>query len=142
MWTLLISCLINSFLDIVQKIKNRFFKNYKSPSRFCILISNGAQNFKSLGIWFSNLFPLFLRKCTFKPYFFPEPTKYWLNFIRFLEYKYKIRLVSILRKRKDQALISKSTILKFPAQFSSHFFPGKSIYKSKTRFRDAWFVFH
>ena len=39
----------------------------------------------------------------------------WLNFIHFLGYKYKIRLVSILRKRKNQALISISTILKFSA---------------------------
>ena len=30
----------------------------------------------------------------------------WLNFIHFLGYKYKIRLVSILRKREDQASIS------------------------------------
>ena len=41
----------------------------------------------------------------------------WLNFIHFLGYKYKIKLVSILRKREDQALISISTILKFSAQF-------------------------
>ena len=40
----------------------------------------------------------------------------WLNFIHFSGYKDKIRLVSILRKREDQALISISTILKFPAQ--------------------------
>ena len=40
----------------------------------------------------------------------------WLNFIHFLGYKYKIILVSILRKREDQALISISTILKFSAQ--------------------------
>ena len=39
----------------------------------------------------------------------------WLNFIHFSGYKYKIRLVSRLRKREDQALISISTILKFPA---------------------------
>ena len=41
----------------------------------------------------------------------------WLNFIHFLGYKYKIKLVSILWKREDQALISISTILKFSAQF-------------------------
>ena len=64
----------------------------------------------------------------------------WLNFIHFLgckwvceyvrwdlqeapswatqtAYKYKIKLVSILWKREDQALISISTILKFSAQF-------------------------
>ena len=40
----------------------------------------------------------------------------WLNFIHFLGYKYKIRFVSILRKREDQAFISISTILKFTAQ--------------------------
>ena len=37
-----------------------------------------------------------------------------LNFLHFLGYKY--RLVSILRKRDDQALISISTILKFSTQ--------------------------
>ena len=37
----------------------------------------------------------------------------WLNFVHFYGYKYKIRLVSILRKREDHALISISTILKF-----------------------------
>jgi len=39
----------------------------------------------------------------------------WLNFIHFSRYKYKIKLVLILRKREDQALISISTILKFSA---------------------------
>ena len=38
----------------------------------------------------------------------------WFNFIHFSGYKYKIRLVR-LRKREEQALISISTILKFPA---------------------------
>ena len=47
----------------------------------------------------------------------------WLNFIHFSGYKYKIRLVSILRKREDQALISISTVLKFSAQILlSNFF--------------------
>ena len=49
----------------------------------------------------------------------------WLNFIQFLGYKYKIRLVSILRKRENQALISISIILKFSAQIKflfSYFF--------------------
>jgi len=41
-----------------------------------------------------------------------------LNFIHFSEYKCKIRLVLILRKREDQALISISTILKFSAQIN------------------------
>ena len=40
----------------------------------------------------------------------------WLDFIHFSEYKYKIRSVSILRQRKDQALNSISTILKCSAQ--------------------------
>ena len=39
----------------------------------------------------------------------------WLNFTHFSEYKYKIKLVSRLRKREDLALISISTILKFQA---------------------------
>ena len=39
----------------------------------------------------------------------------WLNFIHFSRYNYKIRLVSIERKRDDEALISISTILKFSA---------------------------
>ena len=38
----------------------------------------------------------------------------WLNFILFSGYKYKIKF--ILRKREDKALISISTILKFPVQ--------------------------
>ena len=42
----------------------------------------------------------------------------WLNFIHFPGYKYKIRLVSILKKREDQALISISTVLKFSARFT------------------------
>ena len=40
----------------------------------------------------------------------------WFNFIHFLRYKYKIKLVSVLRKRDDQALISISTILKYSAK--------------------------
>jgi len=39
----------------------------------------------------------------------------WLNFIYFTGNKCKIKLVSILRKREDQALISIFTILKFSA---------------------------
>ena len=42
----------------------------------------------------------------------------WLNFYHFSGYKYKIRLVLILRKREDHALISISTILKFSAQIT------------------------
>ena len=41
-----------------------------------------------------------------------------MNFKHFSGYKYKIRLVSILRKREDQALISISTILKFSALYN------------------------
>ena len=48
----------------------------------------------------------------------------WLNFIHFSRYKYKIRLVSRLRKREDQALISISTILKFPALGNLFFIKG------------------
>ena len=51
----------------------------------------------------------------------------WLNFIHFSGYMYKIRLVSKLRKREDQALISISTILKFLAQKS------KKIEKTKIK---------
>ena len=42
----------------------------------------------------------------------------WLNFKHLSGYKYKIRLVSILRKREDQALICISTILKFSARIN------------------------
>ena len=43
-------------------------------------------------------------------------TRLWLvKFYTLSGYKYKIKLVSILRKREDQALISISTILKFSA---------------------------
>ena len=45
----------------------------------------------------------------------------WLTFIHFSGYKYKTRLVSILKKREVQALISISTILKFSALFGSIF---------------------
>ena len=60
------------------------------------------------------------------PFPYSHPTIYlfhirdsdWLNFIHFSGYKHKIRLVSILRKREDQALIYISTILKCSAQFA------------------------
>ena len=48
----------------------------------------------------------------------------WLNCIHFSGYKYKIKLVSILRKREDRALISISTILKFSAQSSKLLYCG------------------
>ena len=49
MWTLLISFLIHSFLDIVRKNKKNRFSKLQSPSRFYTLILNGAQNFKFPG---------------------------------------------------------------------------------------------
>jgi len=55
---------------------------------------NGPQNFKFIG--------------------FVYATRVWLNFIHFSGYKYKIRLVSILRKREDPAFISISTKYKIP----------------------------
>ena len=66
----------------------------------------------------------------------------WLNFIHFSGYKYKIRLVS--RLREDQALISISTILKFPAQesweFSKH--KNKAVSAIKLTFLDfqIWII--
>ena len=63
-----------------------------------ILTLNGAQNFEIYRLHTCN-----------------ECNSDWLNFIHFLGYKYKIRLVLILRKGEDQALISISTILKFLA---------------------------
>ena len=78
MWTLLISCLIHSFLDKVQKNQKPVFQNFKFP-----------------GFWYATLIG-------------------WILYT-FQDTSYKIRLVSRLRKREDQALISISTILKFPA---------------------------
>ena len=93
--TLLIFFLNRSFLDIVEKDqKPGFFFKLESPSCFCIL--NGAQNFKLIG--------------------FHIRDSDWWNFIHFSGYKHKIRLISILRKREDQALISISRFLKFTAQ--------------------------
>ena len=82
MWTLKISCLIHSFLEIVQKKSKTCFSKFQ-------------------------IFRLLIRDSN------------WLNFINFHDKsttQYKIRLVSRLRQREDQALISVSTILKFPAQ--------------------------
>ena len=66
----------------------------------------------------------------------------WLNSIHFSRYKYKIRLVSVLRKREDQALISISTILKFSVRsnivnFKKKFkYPKKTYwYNSKTKYK-------
>ena len=94
--TLLIFLLSRYFLDIEEKKSKNGFSKLENPSRFCILILNGAQNFKFTGFY--------------------KPCSDWLNFIDFSGYKYKIRLVSILRKREDQALISISTILTFSAR--------------------------
>ena len=75
--TLLIFFLNRIFLDRVEKNQKPFF----FPFPFLYIILNGAQNFK-YHIWDSD----------------------WINFLHFLGYKYKIRLVLILRKREDQAL--------------------------------------
>ena len=54
----------------------------------------------------------------------------WLNFIHFSGYKYKIRLVSRLRK-KVQALISISIILKFSAQVRFYTDPRENSLKEE-----------
>jgi len=85
-------------LDIVEKNQKPFLKIRESLP-FLYKILNGAQNFQFIGFIFATL--------------------KWLNIKHFSEYKYKkykIRLVSIIGKREDQALISISTILKFSAQ--------------------------
>ena len=52
----------------------------------------------------------------------------WLNFMYFSGYcKHKINLVSILRKREDQVLISIPTILTFSALLSAHIYLNKSL---------------
>ena len=55
------------------------------------------------------------RRAKFKIYRLHIRDSDWLNFIHFSGYKYKIRLIWILWKREDQALISISTVLKFSA---------------------------
>ena len=95
MWTLLISCLIHSFLDKVQKNQKWVFKIRES-----------------LPFLYINLY----WRAKFQISRFLILDSDWLNFIHFSRYKYKIRLFSRLRKRENQALISISTILKFPAQ--------------------------
>ena len=101
MWTLLISCLIHSFLDVVQKHQNRFFKIRESLP-FLYINLNWRAKFQ--------IYRLLIRDSD------------WLNLIHFLGYTYKIRLVSRLRKREDQALISISTILKFPVLITFYVF--------------------
>ena len=54
----------------------------------------------------------------------------WLHFIHFSGYKYKIRLVSRLRK-KVQALISISIILKFSAQVRFYTDPTENSLKEE-----------
>ena len=65
---------------------------------FLNIILNGAQNFKFIGFIYATLTD-------------------WILY-SFQGLKYKIKLVSIIGKREDQALISISTILKFSAQVS------------------------
>ena len=84
-----------SFLDIVEKNQDPFFFLKKR------IPSASLHNLK----W----------RAKFQTYRLHIRDYDWLNFIQFSGYKYKIRLVSILRKREDQALISISTILKFSA---------------------------
>ena len=93
--TLLIFFLNCSLLDIVQKNQKLVFK----IREFLLLL---YINLKWLAKF--QIYRLHIRDSD------------WLNFIHFLRYKYKIKLVSVLRKRDDQALISISTILKYSAQ--------------------------
>ena len=85
--TLFIFFLNHSFLDLVEKNKKTYFLIERVPPV-------SVYNLK----W----------RAKFQIYRLP-----WLNFIQFSGYKFKIRLVSILRE--DQALIWISTILKFSA---------------------------
>jgi len=58
MWTLLISCLIHSLLDKVEKNQKPIFFKLRVIPVFCkliILILNGAQNFKFIGFIFATL---------------------------------------------------------------------------------------
>ena len=77
-----------------KKIKNRYFKIWKF---FPFLFINLKWHIKF------QIFRLLVRDSD------------CLNFIHFSGYKYKIWLVSILRKREDQTLLLISTILKFSA---------------------------
>ena len=92
--TLLIFFLNRSFLDIVEKNQKPVFK-IREFLPFLYINLKWRVKFQIYRVHIRN--------------------SDWLNFIHFLGYKYKIRLVSILRKREDQALISISTILKFLA---------------------------
>ena len=55
METLLIFFFNHIFLDTVEKNKKTGFLNLESPSRFCILILNGTQNFKFIGYLYATL---------------------------------------------------------------------------------------
>ena len=90
--TLLVFFLNRSLLDIVEKNQKPGFFKFRESLPFLYKILNGAK-----------IYRLHIRDSD------------WLNFIHFSGYKYKIRLVSILRKREDQALISIFTILKSSA---------------------------
>ena len=57
-----------------------------------------------------------IRRAKFQIYRLHIRDSDWLNFIHFSGNKDTIRLISMLRKREDQALISISTILKFSVQ--------------------------
>ena len=92
--TLLIFFLNRSFFDIGEKNKKPVFLNSRVPP-----IS--VYNLK----W----------RAKFQIYRLHVRDSDWLNFIHFSGYKYKIRLISILWKREDHALISISTILKLSA---------------------------
>ena len=94
MWKLFISCLIHCFLDIVQTNRKPIFKIRESLP-FLYINYKWRAKFK--------INRLLIRDSD------------WLNLIYFSGYKYEIRLVSRLRKRENQALISISIILKFPA---------------------------
>ena len=97
METLSIFFLNRPFLDIVEKNQKPVFKirkflpflyiNLKWRTKFQIFWASYTR------LWLVECYTLFR-----------------------LQNKYKIRLVSILRKREDQALISISTILKFSVQ--------------------------
>ena len=89
--TLLIFFLNRIFLDIVEKNQEPVFLNQRvSP----ISVFNDK--------W----------RAKFQIYRLHKRKSDWSNFILFSGYKDKNRLVSILRKRKDHALISIFTILK------------------------------
>ena len=61
-----------------EKSKTGFSKVEISPSLTCIVILNGAQNFKFLGFWYASL---------------------WLNFVHFSEYKRLGYSLEIKKKR-------------------------------------------